>query len=126
MEDYLFRPAYPILQVNLLPTRFDFQQRASDNSNQKWDIPVFMQNLDTNDKELIWLRKDGSLCNSGPTQGFRPSPYDTHVFNVKGQALLRVEYANELWSKLIEKAAFIDSTTQYTLVLDLLSGKISK
>jgi hypothetical protein len=123
MEDYLTRPFYPILQINRFDGHLDFQQRASDNSDVKWDIPMFVRNLNAGRDSVIWLKKDGSLCSS-EKDPFQTLTNDTFVFNVGGKSFSRLEYGAELWPKLIEKASLIDSVTQYSMVLDLLSGRV--
>jgi alpha-tubulin suppressor-like RCC1 family protein len=125
IEDYLFRSAYPILQIEPTPVRVHFDQRSSDGSDLKWNIPIFVRNLATSENELLWLRKDGSLCNNG-TNRFRPDLNSTYSYNTKGRAFIRVEYLGDGWSKLIEKAAIIDPTTQYTILMGLLSGKVAR
>lgn len=124
-EDYLFRPTYPIVTVDLTSAGVTFDQRASNGLDLKWDIPIFVQDLATSEKNLIWLRKDGSICNTGKNR-FRPNVNSTYVFNAEGASFVRVDYSNEGWSRLITNAALIDTTTQYAMVLDLMSGRINK
>ncbi|KAI6185552.1 hypothetical protein M3Y98_00036400 [Aphelenchoides besseyi] len=120
LEDLLLRSGYPIVDVQHSSNGYSFKQRASDGSNRRWNVPLLIRKSSGN-KLVLWLKKDGSLCNKGIKQRLQADK--TYVFNYMGRGFLRFNYDDEAREKLLDSISLMDQTTQYALIVDILNQK---
>ncbi|KAI6230047.1 Aminopeptidase Q [Aphelenchoides fujianensis] len=119
--DALFRSGYPVVSVHFLPHMLAFRQAASDGSEKKWNVPLFIQEVNTTDERLVWLNKDGSLCTKGGK--WRPEPAGSFVFNQHGRTFARFAFDDEVRGRLLTAIPSVDPASQYAIINDLLDEK---
>uniref|UniRef100_A0A1I7SDK5 Aminopeptidase n=1 Tax=Bursaphelenchus xylophilus TaxID=6326 RepID=A0A1I7SDK5_BURXY len=97
-NDLFLRPGVPEVFINYRDCQFEISQRA-DKRGQKWNVPIFVLDLKTNTEHLLWLQKDGQICNQ---DDFRLAPDGEYIFNNEGKGFAEFLFSRTLMSKWIK------------------------
>ncbi|CAD5214726.1 unnamed protein product [Bursaphelenchus okinawaensis] len=77
-HDFLGQADHPVVYIDLVEDVFTFNVSATSTDN-KWTLPLHIWDAETGDIEMIWIKKDGSICK--PNKAFSLRNTRLLVFN---------------------------------------------
>ncbi|CAD5208149.1 unnamed protein product [Bursaphelenchus xylophilus] len=90
-KDYFLRTGVPTVDVLKKDGRFQITQTSS--KPYKWNVPVFVLDLDTDKEHVIWLLKDGKTCSP---DNFELKDDGNYVFNNDAKAFATFRIHNDI------------------------------
>lgn len=126
MNDFLLKSRYPVVTVsfNTYYDRYQFTQHSSlkKDYRTRWNVPLFVMNVNTQSKHVIWFQKNSDLCSS---DNFQLDPKATYIFNYGAFTYGRVKYSDALLAKMQSiDTTRIDAPSQLGMFLDQNDQKL--
>jgi aminopeptidase N len=115
--DFLTQPYYPVVTIEVSEELPAFTQHSINSTRtDRWNIPLFVWDSDSNKKQVYWLLRNGSLCYpSGvkePTIGL--------IYNYEGRTFAQIQYSSTYWEDLVQlNYSNVDEQTIFGLLMDL-------
>uniref|UniRef100_A0A1I7SGY1 Peptidase_M1 domain-containing protein n=1 Tax=Bursaphelenchus xylophilus TaxID=6326 RepID=A0A1I7SGY1_BURXY len=78
VDDFLTQTDHPVVYIDLVEDVYTFNVSAT-SSNNKWILPLHIWDSESERTELIWIKKDGTLCK--PNKAFSLRNTRLLVFN---------------------------------------------
>ncbi|KAI6237881.1 Aminopeptidase [Aphelenchoides besseyi] len=124
-HDYFTQLYYPIVTVDIVNGFYVLQQHTIYLSTDKWNIPLFVQDVTRGSSYTIYLLKSGEICNpQGPSQLSATNPL---IFNREGLSYTIVTYSDIAWNKLFElNFTKVNERTLLALLTDELDQKAER
>ncbi|KAI6237696.1 putative aminopeptidase-2 [Aphelenchoides besseyi] len=124
-HDYFTQLYYPIVTVDIVNGFYVLQQHTIYSSTDKWNIPLFVQDVTSGKSYTIYLLKNGEICNpQGPSQLSATNPL---IFNREGLSYTIVTYSDTAWKKLFDlNFTKVDERTLLALLTDELDQNAKK
>jgi aminopeptidase N len=124
--DLLYQPNYPVVAVAEIDQELVIIQHSSNHtSSTRWNIPLFIHNIHTNETHLYWLLKSGDLCptRNAPALNLRYN----YIFNHQSISFVRINYSPKLFQRLLEEdLSKLDPASQLGLIQDTSAFEDSK
>ncbi|KAI6185551.1 putative aminopeptidase-2 [Aphelenchoides besseyi] len=124
-HDYFTQVYYPIVTVDIENGFYALKQHSIYSSTDRWNIPLFVQDVNSGNTYTIYLLKNGEVCNPhGPNQLSATNPL---IFNREGLSYTIVTYSDTAWNKLFElNFTKVDERTLLALMTDELNQNTKK
>ncbi|KAI6199083.1 hypothetical protein M3Y96_00588900 [Aphelenchoides besseyi] len=124
-HDYFTQVYYPIVTVDIENGFYALKQHSIYSSTDRWNIPLFVQDVNSGNTYTIYLLKNGEVCNPhGPNQLSATNPL---IFNREGLSYTIVKYSDTAWNKLFElNFTKVDERTLLALMTDELNQNTKK
>ncbi|CAD5208601.1 unnamed protein product [Bursaphelenchus xylophilus] len=106
-KDYFLQIGAPIVNVELDDNNVHVITQTPFRKKNLWNVPIFVQDLDTAKERLIWLLKDGSICSPLSTEAnakyfFNNNGKGFAKFNIN-QTILEAVYKHEKFTGLTKE-----------------------
>ena len=124
MNDFFTQTNTPIVNVDRSARGYELTQHSANakETTKRWNIPLAVFNVKTNETENVWLLSSGDVC------GGSFSSANTYIFNRAGVAAARVRYTISAWARLLTDVNWknVDEVTQLALIIDRLDEEREK
>ncbi|KAI6189462.1 hypothetical protein M3Y97_00011100 [Aphelenchoides bicaudatus] len=118
MLDFIDQLYYPVVAVTEVNQQIKLSQYSSNHTQStRWNIPLFIHNINLNETHLYWLLKNGELCsnNNAPALSSRYN----YIFNHNYVSFLRIHYSPKLHQNLMkEDLSKLDEVAQLGITQD--------
>ncbi|KAI6185693.1 Aminopeptidase N-like isoform X2 [Aphelenchoides besseyi] len=118
-HDYFTQLYYPVVTIDIENGFYVLKQHSIYFSTARWNIPLFVQDVNSESSYTIYLLNNGEVCNpQGSSQLLAANPL---IFNREGLSYTIVTYSNTAWKQLFElNFTKLDERTLLALLTDEL------
>jgi len=109
MDTWTLQMGYPVLHINqvdgnwtLLQTKFNLELNITDTEEYLWSIPMSFRSLNelNNTAVNFWMHEKTATVPANETTE------DLYIFNIGQMGYFRVNYAPEMWARLLDNTLF--------------------